>query len=85
MIQLYIPKQWANNIDTVFTHGASCIQTLHVHWENMGLLMDQTSVFYILQHPTMPGWMYKSMPGGGKKLRAEMVGFGVPMKSQRHK
>lgn len=36
-------------------------------------------------HPTMPDWMYRHHPREGKAIRPEFVGFGVGLKSQKHK
>ncbi|WAQ97326.1 ESPN-like protein [Mya arenaria] len=37
------------------------------------------------QHPTMPEWMYRNHPTQGRTIKPELVGFGVGLKSQKHK
>ncbi|XP_052267075.1 uncharacterized protein LOC127868927 isoform X22 [Dreissena polymorpha] len=37
------------------------------------------------KHPTMPEWMYRHHPTQGRAIKAELVGFGVGLPSQKHK
>ncbi|XP_052780620.1 uncharacterized protein LOC128217471 isoform X5 [Mya arenaria] len=37
------------------------------------------------KHPTMPEWMYRNHPTQGRTIKPELVGFGVGLKSQKHK